>query len=98
MTTRLRATMQTWTTPVPAAGVGVLKWKVDSVEPVSIDPVEVSTPLGVHPELPETVTLRYADGGSLQAGVWWRPISEEPLDPDRRIGLMRWLGSENLDR
>jgi len=76
-TTRLRATMQTWTTPTPAAGVGVLEWKVYSVEPASVDPVEVSTPLGVHPELPETVTVRYDDGSSLEAGVWWRPISEE---------------------
>ena len=76
-TTRLRATMQTWTTPIPAAGVGVLEWKVRSVEPASVDPVEVSTPLGVHPDLPETVTVRYDDGSSLEAGVWWPPISEE---------------------
>lgn len=63
-----------------AGGTGVLEWKVYSDEPESVDPVEVTTPVGVPPELPETVTLRYEDGERLEAGVWWRPFDEELLN------------------
>jgi hypothetical protein len=76
-TTRLRAVLETRTT---AGGTGALEWKVYSVEPSSVDAVHVTTPVGVPPELPETVTLRYDDGESLDAGVWWRPFDDELLD------------------
>jgi hypothetical protein len=76
-TTRLRAVLETRTT---AGGTGALEWKVYSVEPSSVDAVYVTTPVGVPPELPETVTLRYDDGESLEAGVWWRPFDDDLLD------------------
>jgi len=76
-TTRIRAVLET---RPDAGGTGALEWKVYSVEPTSVDPVRVTTPVGVPPELPETVTLRYDDGVSLAAGVWWRPFDEELLD------------------
>jgi hypothetical protein len=79
ITTALRATLESQVFS-GAGGVGVLEWKTYSVEPVSVDPVEVTTPAGVQPELPETVTLRYADGVALEAGVWWEPIPAEQLE------------------
>jgi hypothetical protein len=78
VTTTLRATLDSQDFS-GAGGVGMLEWKVYSVEPESVDPVEVTTPVGVQPVLPETVTLRYADGLSLEAGVWWEPIADEQL-------------------
>jgi hypothetical protein len=77
-TTGLRATLEAQNFS-GAGGVGVLEWKAYSVEPASVDPVEVTTSVGVPPELPETVTLQYDDGESLEAGVWWRPFDEDLL-------------------
>jgi len=79
VTTALRATLESQVFS-GAGGVGVLEWKAYSVEPASVDPVEVTTPAGVQPDLPETVTLRYDDGVSLEAGVWWEPIPAEQLE------------------
>jgi hypothetical protein len=78
VTTALRATLESQVFS-GAGGVGVLEWRAHSVEPTSVDPVEVTTPVGVQPQLPEIVTLRYADGASLDAGVWWEPIPVELL-------------------
>ncbi|HEX6196454.1 MAG TPA: family 43 glycosylhydrolase [Jiangellaceae bacterium] len=78
-TTRIRATLESQEFS-GAGGTGVLEWKVYSDEPTGVDPVEVTTPVGVPPELPETVTLRYEDGERLEAGVWWRPFDEKLLN------------------
>ena len=64
------------TIPSASGGLGALEWKAHSVEPASVDPVEVTTEVCVPPELPDTVTLRYDDGESLAAGVWWRPYDD----------------------
>ncbi len=76
-TTGLRAVMETRD---DADGVGALQWKVYSAEPSAVDEVEVETAVGEPPELPETVTLHYADGASLEAGVFWREFDESLLD------------------
>jgi hypothetical protein len=39
----------------------------------------VTTPLRTPPPLPETVTLRYVDGSSVAARVWWREYDETAL-------------------
>jgi hypothetical protein len=75
-TTRLRATLEG---RAGAGGTGALQWKVLSPDPSAVDPVEVSTPLRTPPQLPATVTLRYADGTSVAARVWWREYDEAGL-------------------
>lgn len=45
--------------------------------PVSASAVVVATKIGVAPVLPDTVTMRYADGTYMDAAVVWEPVPEE---------------------
>jgi Bacterial Ig-like domain (group 4) len=61
------------------ASVGLLEWKAYAVAPESIRPVHVPTLAGELPELPETVTLVYADGSRLDAPVTWETVTEDQV-------------------
>jgi hypothetical protein len=86
-TTRLRAALESQPFS-DAGGIGVLEWRVTAVQPEEVRPIYVPTLVGQAPALPDTATLVYADGSSLDAPVWWPPTDPERLaTPDIRFTL-----------
>ncbi|MDT0344510.1 Ig-like domain-containing protein [Streptomyces litchfieldiae] len=74
-TTRLRAVL----TGQPNLAVGVQEWKVYAEPPERVREVHVPTPRGTVPQLPDQVTLVYADGATAATAVQWEPLTEDQV-------------------
>ncbi|MBS1906453.1 MAG: family 43 glycosylhydrolase [Actinobacteria bacterium] len=80
-TSRLRAVLNA--APNAAAvpqysAVAVEEWEVHAVQPDAVEPVAVTTEVGVQPDLPETVTLGYG-AEQLAAPVRWDAVADADL-------------------
>ncbi|NYD68362.1 OmpL47-type beta-barrel domain-containing protein [Agromyces atrinae] len=80
-TTRLRAVLQASpnsATPPQYSALAVEEFEVHQAEASGYTPVEVSTLIGVNPELPETVALEYGDE-IVAAPVHWDAVDAADL-------------------
>ncbi|MET9834394.1 Ig-like domain-containing protein [Streptomyces sp. NPDC006385] len=74
-TTALRARL----TGHPNLALGVQEWKVYAEPPESVREVHVPTARGTIPDLPDQVTLVYADGSAARSPVAWPALTEEQV-------------------
>ncbi|GGK61464.1 carbohydrate-binding protein [Streptomyces flaveus] len=74
-TTGLRARL----TGHPGLSVGVQEWKVYAETPESVREVHVPTPRGTIPDLPDEVTMVYADGSTARSPVAWPALTEDQV-------------------
>lgn len=74
-TTALRARL----TGHPNLALGVQEWKVYAQTPEAVREVHVPTPRGTVPELPDEVTLVYADGGTARSPVVWPALTADQV-------------------
>ncbi|MCT9141612.1 Ig-like domain-containing protein [Streptomyces violarus] len=72
-TTALRAKL----TGHPNLALGVQEWKVYAEAPESVRETHIPTLRGTIPDLPEQVTLVYADGSTARSPVAWPALTED---------------------
>lgn len=72
----LRATFRGQDEGAYVHSVAVSEWEVYGVQADSLVDVDVATPVGTAPVLPQAVRLPYGDAGSL-----WTPVNWRPVDP-----------------
>lgn len=78
-TTRLRLVLSAMGSGSTFAAVGVSEWKVFADAPVSIEPIDVRTTVGVLPELPSTVDGTFTDGSHGDLAVAWAAVTPEQV-------------------
>lgn len=66
-----------------AAGTGILRWKVYGPVIDSIQDYHIMTPVGVIPELPETVQVKFETGVTMPFPVQWDIINEADVAEER---------------
>ncbi|WND23456.1 Ig-like domain-containing protein [Streptomyces violaceus] len=74
-TTALRAKL----TGHPNLALGVQEWKVYAEAPESVRETHIPTLRGTVPDLPEQVTLVYADGSTARSPVAWPALTEDQV-------------------
>ncbi len=87
VTQRLRVVLEAQGSGSTYAAVGASEWKVFAESPVTIEPIDVRTSVGVQPVLPATVDAVYEDGTRAQLPVRWPAVDDAQLAGETSFAL-----------